>query len=62
MGLNLKNNHKSPQGLEAASTIKQAEEFEEKLREENMHIYRQFRLKDSIAEAKKQDTNISTCE
>ena len=62
MGLNTKNNHESPQGLEKVSTIKQVEEFEEQLREENLHIYRQFRLKDSIAEAKNQDTNISTCE
>jgi hypothetical protein len=62
MGLNTKNNHESPQGLETVSTIKQVEEFEEQLREENLHIYRQFRLKDSIAEAKNQDTNISTCE
>jgi hypothetical protein len=42
--------------LESGSTVlnKEAEAFEEKLREDNMHLFRQLRLEDFMEKAKPQ--------
>ena len=42
--------------LESGSTLlnKEAEAFEEKLREDNMHLFRQLRLEDFMEKAKPQ--------
>ncbi len=58
MGLKSENHCEEPQELEAASIIEEAEEFEETLRSENIRLYRQLNLKDFVAKAKKQDTDI----
>ena len=46
MGAEIESNHANKQDLSLAPIDKQAEEFEDKLREDNMYLYRQFRIKD----------------
>jgi hypothetical protein len=54
----LKTNFGKSKEIESIPINKRVEEFEEKLREDNMHLFRQFRLKDFIVKAKHQDTDI----
>ena len=49
MGPETENKHDKHQDL--APVEKQAEEFEDKLREANMSLFRQFRLKDFMVRA-----------
>jgi hypothetical protein len=46
----------------SAPLNEQIEEFEAKLHEDNMHLFRQFRLKDFLVEVKEQDPNIKRIE
>jgi hypothetical protein len=52
MKSNSDNNLKQNEVPESAGFTKQAEEFETKLREENMSLYRKFKLKNFIASTK----------
>jgi hypothetical protein len=52
MKSNSENNLKQNEVPESASLFKQAEEFETKLREENINLYRELRLQNFKANAK----------
>jgi hypothetical protein len=52
MKSNSENTLKQNEVTESAGLTKQAEEFETKLREENMSLYRKFKLKNFIASTK----------